>query len=200
VWPEPRVVAIAASKKSLRRILGIDPGSVITGFGIIETDGVRDFHVHHGAIRIAGDDLPEKLGFILHSIGQLIDEWQPAEVSVEQVFVSKNPMSALKLGQARGAAICAAVQRGLPVAEYSPRTIKQAAVGYGSADKEQMQEMIRVLLTLEQRPPSDAADGLAAALCHAHSSLPHAEQGVVKAVRGATGGGRRRHKRWSSVP
>lgn len=188
----------------MRRVIGIDPGSVITGYGIIDSDGVRDFHVNHGCIRVAGDSLPEKLGHILYEVGQLIEKWQPAEMGIEQVFVAKNPMSALKLGQARGAAICAAVQRGLPVAEYSARTVKQAAVGYGAAGKEQMQEMIRVLLSLEKQPSSDAADGLAVALCHAHSVTTRAViendgSGNMPSLT-RRGGGKRRAKRWVSVP
>ncbi len=186
----------------MKRILGIDPGSVVTGFGVIDSDGVRDFHVAHGGIRVAGDSLPEKLGYILYQIDQLIEKWQPVEMGIEQVFVSKNPMSALKLGQARGAAICAAVQRGLPVSEYSAKTIKQAAVGYGAADKSQMQEMIRVLLSLQEQPGSDAADGLAVAICHAHTvntqnllSKHPAYKAQLK-----SSGGRRKNKRWVSAP
>ena len=114
-------------------------------------------------------------------------------MAIESVFVSKNPMSALKLGQARGAAICAAVQCGLKVYEYAPKAIKQAAVGYGSADKDQMQEMIRLLLSLEQLPKPDAADGLAVAICHAHTV------GAAKYIRSASGG-RRKSKRWTSIP
>lgn len=189
----------------MRRILGIDPGSVITGFGIVDSDGVRDFHVGHGCIKVEGDNLPEKLGHILYEVGCLIDYWKPTEVGIEEVFVSKNPMSALKLGQARGAAICAAVQRGLPVAEYSARTVKQAAVGYGAAGKDQMQEMIRVLLSLPELPPSDAADGLAVALCHAHSvsnAKVVAKDGTIKEMPSLTrrGSGKRRAKRWVSIP
>ena len=186
----------------MKRILGIDPGSVVTGFGVIDSDGVRDFHVSHGGIRVAGDSLPEKLGYILFEVGRLIDKWQPVEMGIEQVFVSKNPMSALKLGQARGAAICAAVQKGLPVSEYSARTVKQSAVGYGAADKSQMQEMIRVLLSLQELPAADAADGLAVALCHAHTvntqnllSKHPAYKDQLKAS-----AGRRKNKRWVSVP
>lgn len=184
----------------MKRILGIDPGSVVTGYGVIDSDGVRDFHVAHGAIRVAGDDLAEKLGHILYKVDQLIGEWRPQEVGVEQVFVSKNPMSALKLGQARGAAICAAVQRGLPVAEYSARTIKQSAVGYGGADKGQMQEMIKVLFSLRELPQADAADGLAVALCHAHSvgrqTLLDKHPAIGQQIRTT---GRRKNKRWLSV-
>jgi len=177
----------------VKRILGIDPGSVITGYGFVDSDGVRDSHVANGSIRIQGDDLPSKLDFIFNEITALIEHFQPAEMAIESVFVSKNPMSALKLGQARGAAICAAVQRGLPVHEYAPKSIKQAAVGYGSADKKQMQEMIRLLLGLEQLPKPDAADGLAVAICHAHTN-------DKLQVRGAASGGRRRSKRWMSLP
>ncbi len=177
----------------VKRILGIDPGSVITGYGVVDSDGVRDFHVANGSLRIKGDELPEKLGFILEQVTGLITQWQPAEVAIESVFVSKNPMSALKLGQARGAAICAAVQLGLPVSEYAPKAIKQAAVGYGGAGKEQMQEMIRLLLSLEELPKPDAADGLAVALCHAHI-------GGNKNYLRSSSGGRRKSKRWTSVP
>lgn len=181
----------------LKRVLGIDPGSVITGYGVVDTDGVRDFHVAHGIVRVVGESLPDKLGYILAEVGAIIEQWQPSEVGIEQVFVSNNPMSALKLGQARGAAICAAVQRGLPVAEYSPRTIKQAAVGYGAAGKEQMQEMVRVLLSLDSLPTADAADGLAVALCHAHSMNAMVSSSALSFRRGS---GRRRSKRWTSVP
>ncbi len=177
----------------MKRILGIDPGSVITGYGLVDSDGTRDFHIANGSLRIRGDDLPQKLGFILSEVTGLIEQWQPAEVAIESVFVSKNPMSALKLGQARGAAICAAVQCGLPVHEYAPKAIKQAAVGYGSADKNQMQEMIRLLLSLEELPKPDAADGLAVAICHAHTG------GAGNFLRSASGG-RRKSKRWTSVP
>jgi len=181
------------AKANLKRILGIDPGSVITGFGVIDSDGVRDFHVANGSIKVKGDDLGQKLGFILAAVGDVISEWQPAEVAIESVFISKNPMSALKLGQARGAAICAAVQTGLPIFEYAPKSVKQAAVGHGGAGKEQMQEMIKMLLSLSELPRQDAADGLAVALCHAHSN------GVLGSS-GSQASGRRRSKRWVSVP
>lgn len=186
---------------SMKRILGIDPGSVVTGYGVVDSDGVRDFHVCNGAIRVAGDSLPEKLGYILYQVGELIEQWQPVEMGIEQVFVSNNPMSALKLGQARGAAICAAVQRGLPVSEYSARTVKQSAVGYGAADKAQMQEMIRVLLSLPDLPGSDAADGLAVALCHAHSmNTKNVLSQHPEFKQGKASGGRRKNKRWVSLP
>lgn len=177
----------------MKLILGIDPGSVVTGYGVIRTDGVRDFHVANGSIRIKGANLPEKLGHVIREVGAIIDQWQPAEVGVEEVFVSKNPMSALKLGQARGAAICAAVERDLPVFEYTPRSIKQAIAGYGAADKNQMQNMIAMLLSLQDMPGPDAADGLAVALCHAHSN-------GLGSVATRSRSGRRRNRRWSAVP
>ncbi|MCB1756978.1 MAG: crossover junction endodeoxyribonuclease RuvC [Gammaproteobacteria bacterium] len=151
------------------RVLGIDPGSVITGYGVIETDGIRSFHLDHGHIRVAGDDLPEKLGFIYHQVEQLVGKWQPDEAGVEQVFMSNNAMSALKLGQARGAAICAMVQHGVKVSEYTPRLVKQAVVGNGAASKEQVQHMVRTLLGINTSVQADAADALAIAICHGHS-------------------------------
>ncbi len=151
------------------RVLGIDPGSVITGYGVVDTDGIRSFHVAHGHLRIAGDDLPEKLGFIYYEIERLVKKWEPVEAGIEQVFMSNNAMSALKLGQARGAAICAMVQQGVKVYEYTPRLVKQAVVGTGAAKKEQVQHMVQVLLGMNEKLQADAADGLAVALCHGHS-------------------------------
>lgn len=181
----------------MKRILGIDPGSVITGYGVVDSDGIRDFHIANGSLRIKGDDLPQKLGFVFTEISTIIEQWQPAEVAIESVFVSNNPMSALKLGQARGAAICAAVTLGLPVHEYSPKAIKQAAVGYGGADKSQMQEMIRLLLSLKEVPKPDAADGLAVAICHAHTG---GKASYSRGMPGTSTGGRRKSKRWTSIP
>lgn len=151
------------------RILGIDPGSRITGYGIIESDGVKSTHVVNGALRMQDKELPPRLGQIFTGICQVIDEFQPTVMAIEQVFVSKNPASALKLGQARGAAICAAVSRQLEVVEYSPTRIKQSVVGTGRAEKEQVQHMVQLILKLPERPVSDAADALAVALCHAHT-------------------------------
>ena len=153
----------------LIRVLGIDPGSVITGYGLIESDGARSFHLAHGHIRVKGDNFAEKLGHIFSALGEVITEWQPQEVAIEQVFLSNNPMSALKLGQARGAAITAAVSRQLPVAEYAPRLVKKVVTGSGSADKNQVQTMVRALLQIVPAVQVDAADGLAIAICHAHS-------------------------------
>ena len=151
------------------RILGIDPGSRFTGFGIIEVDGGRALPIHQGVIKAGSGEFPERLGIIFSGISDLIDEFRPDEVAVETVFVSKNASSALKLGQARGAAVCAAIAKGLPVAEYSPRSVKQAIVGRGGADKVQVQHMVTVLLQLKEKLAEDAADALAVALCHQHT-------------------------------
>ena len=151
------------------RILGIDPGSRITGFGIIEVNGDRAIAVQHGVIKAGTGEFPERLGIIFAGIRDLIDEHQPAEVAIETVFVSRNAGSALKLGQARGAAICAAISQGIPVSEYAPRSVKQAIVGRGGADKVQVQHMVMVLLQLQEKLQEDAADALAVALCHQHT-------------------------------
>jgi crossover junction endodeoxyribonuclease RuvC len=151
------------------RILGIDPGSRFTGFGIIEVQGDRATHVRHGVIRTGTGEFTERLGVIFEELREVIRAEAPAEVAVETVFISHNAASALKLGQARGAAICAAISMGLPVAEYSPRSVKQAIVGRGAADKVQVQHMVSVLLQLRETPAEDAADALAVALCHQHT-------------------------------
>ena len=153
----------------MMRILGIDPGSRFTGFGIIEVNGDRITPVHQGVIKTGAGGFPERLGIIFNGIRDLVEEFKPDEAAVETVFFSKNANSALKLGQARGAAICAVVSRGVPVAEYSPRSVKQAIVGRGGADKVQIQHMITVLLQLKEKPAEDAADALAVALCHQHT-------------------------------
>ena len=152
----------------MTRIIGIDPGSRITGYGIIEQQGQQISYIASGCIRTSDSTFPERLGTIFTGVEQLLEEFRPEEMAVEQVFVNKNAGSALKLGQARGAAICAGVNRSLPVAEYAPREIKQAIVGRGGADKDQVQHMVCVLLQLTDRPPSDAADALAVAICHGH--------------------------------
>ena len=151
------------------RILGIDPGSRFTGFGIIEVAGDRTTVIHQGVIKAGAGEFPERLGIIFSGISELIDTFSPNEVAIETVFVSKNSSSALKLGQARGAAMCAAIARHLPVAEYSPRSVKQAVVGRGGADKVQVQHMVSVLLQLKEKLAEDAADALAVALCHQHT-------------------------------
>lgn len=150
------------------RILGIDPGSRVTGFGVIDSDGVRSALVESGCIRLDDGDFATRLGRIYAGLHGVLDRLGPAEVAVEQVFVAHNAQSALKLGHARGAAICAAVMAGLPVFEYTPREVKQAVVGTGGADKVQVQHMVRRLLAIDAELAADAADALAVALSHAH--------------------------------
>lgn len=152
----------------MTRILGIDPGSVRTGVGIIDAQGQTLRHVHHVTLDIGRGDFPGRLRRIFEQLCDVIHQYQPEEVAVEDVFVSRNAASALKLGQARGAAICAAVSMNKPVAEYAPRAVKQAIVGRGSADKHQIQHMVSVLLNLGEKPAEDAADALGVAVCHAH--------------------------------
>lgn len=151
------------------RVFGIDPGSRVTGYGVVDTDGTRSRHVDSGCIRTSAGGFTERLGEIFHGIGQLLDQWQPHEVAIEQVFVARNAASALKLGQARGAAITAIVTRRIPVFEYTPAAVKQGLVGNGRAEKEQVQHMIRVILGLQGSLGLDQSDALAIALCHAHS-------------------------------
>ena len=157
------------------RILGIDPGSRLTGFGVIEVAQNKVSYVTSGCIRVEGKALPQKLKSIFTSVAEIVAEFQPEELAIERVFVKANVDSALKLGQARGAAICAAVIQDLEVFEYSPTEIKKAVVGKGHADKAQMQFMVRALLNLPGIPQEDAADALACALCHRHTrdSLLH---------------------------
>jgi len=151
------------------RIIGIDPGSRVTGVGIIEVQGERVRAVHYGVIKAGNGEFPQRLGLIFDGLRQLLAEHRPEAGAVESVFLSHNAGSALKLGQARGAAICALIDGGLSVAEYSPRSVKQAIVGRGGADKVQIQHMVRVLLGLAETPVEDAADALAVALCHHHT-------------------------------
>jgi len=150
------------------RIIGIDPGLRITGFGVIEKFGTRLSYITSGCIRSTGDELPERLKSILQGLREVIAIHQPRQAAVEKVFVNLNPQSTLALGQARGTAICAAVDAGLPVAEYTALQVKQAVVGNGHAAKVQVQEMVKRLLRLQAAPGSDAADALACAICHAH--------------------------------
>jgi crossover junction endodeoxyribonuclease RuvC len=153
----------------MMRILGIDPGSRFTGIGVIEVNGDRIRPVRYGVIKTGDGEFPQRLGIIFSGILDLIADYAPDEVAIESVFMSKNAASALKLGQARGAAVCAAISKDLPVSEYSPRSVKQAIVGRGSADKVQIQHMVSVLLQLKEKPVEDAADALAVALCHQHT-------------------------------
>ena len=153
------------------RILGIDPGSRATGYGLIVKEGNRLIHVDNGVIRPPEKaTLPERLHTIFLGLGEIISEYSPQYAAVEQVFVARNPQSALKLGQARGAAILAATQAGLPVGEYSAMQVKSSVVGYGRAAKGQVQQMVKALLKLPEIAQEDASDALAVAICHAHSS------------------------------
>jgi len=151
------------------RILGIDPGSTITGFGVIEMHGGGLRYVTSGCIRMRGEALPQRLKTIYDSVSEIIGSTRPDGLAIEEVFVARNARSALVLGQARGAAICAAVGHDLPVSEYSALKIKQSVVGYGRADKEQVQHMVRTILGLASAPQADAADALACAICHGHT-------------------------------
>ena len=153
---------------SRQRILGIDPGLRVTGFGVIERSGNRLAYVTSGCVRSGAGELAARLKTILEGLSEVIARHQPGEVAVEKVFVNVNAQSTLALGQARGRAICAAVLAGLPVAEYTALQVKQSVVGKGHAAKEQVQHMVRRLLALPGDPSPDAADALACAICHAH--------------------------------
>ncbi len=149
-------------------ILGIDPGSRLTGYGLVEAIGADVRFIDCGLIQAGSDDFAVRLKRIFDGLGAIISDNAPTELAIEKVFVHRNVTSALKLGQARGAALLAAATRELAVYEYSPNEIKQAVTGRGHAGKEQIQHMIRVLLNLKEAPAVDAADALAVAVCHAH--------------------------------
>lgn len=153
------------------RIFGIDPGSLRTGYGCVESDGRVLRLVTCGAIGSrSGDEFPSRLARIHRELAALLDDCRPDCVAVESLFHASNVHSALKLGHARGVAILAAIEAGCPVVEYAPAEVKQAVVGYGRAEKHQVQDMIKILLGLTARPtPHDAADALAVAICHLHS-------------------------------
>lgn len=155
-------------------ILGIDPGSRITGYGLIKVEKTKAEYLASGCIRMPTDDLPARLLTIYQNIGELIQQYSPNQAAIEQVFVGKSVSSALTLGHARGAAILAVAEAGLPLGEYAPRTIKQAVAGTGAADKGQVQAMVVRLLGLNRTPSADAADALAVALCHSYSDNPYA--------------------------
>ncbi len=160
------------------RILGIDPGLRVTGFGVIEQTGQQLVYVASGCIRSGEGELPQRLKVLLEGLQEVIAGYKPQCVAIEQVFVNINPQSTLLLGQARGAAICAAVASALPVAEYTALQVKQAVVGAGKAKKEQVQAMVRRLLKLPGDPSPDAADALACAICHAHGGQGYGGVGV----------------------
>lgn len=148
------------------RILGIDPGSQITGFGIIEQMRGRQKYIVSGCIRIAKHSWQSRLQHIFEGLTKVILEYSPTAVAIEKIFVHKNVASALKLGQARGVAMLVASLNGLPISEYTARQVKKAVVGYGAANKAQIQHMMQVLLKLNGLPQADAADALAIAMCH----------------------------------
>ena len=156
------------------KIFGIDPGSDCTGYGCVDTDGSRHRMVVSGAIRTtAARSFPEKLLQIHAGLSALLAECRPDCVAIENLFHAANVRSALKLGHARGVAMLAAVEAGVPVFEYTPAEIKRAIVGYGRAEKRQMQQMVKLILGLAELPsPHDAADALAVAICHVHSAPP----------------------------
>ena len=153
-------------------ILGIDPGSRVTGYGIIRAIGNRQEYVTSGCIKTTDKaTLPERLDVIFQGVSQIVNEFVPDEMAIERIFMARSAESALKLGQARGVAIVAAVNQGLPVHEYEARKIKQAVVGSGAASKAQIQHMVMTLLNLPSKPQSDAADALAIAICHNNTCL-----------------------------
>jgi crossover junction endodeoxyribonuclease RuvC len=152
-------------------ILGIDPGSNVTGFGVIGVAGNKYNYITSGVICTTKNNLSKQLREIFDGISGLVISHQPEEVAIEQVFIHANVNSALKLGQARGVAIVAASGENIKIAEYSARQIKQAVVGYGNAEKNQVQHMVKLLLKLKDKPKTDEADALAVAICHANSRL-----------------------------
>lgn len=154
-------------------VLGIDPGTATTGYGLVQQrDGRQVKLVDYGVIRTSSDrPMAERLKKLYHDLDDIIAEYRPDEAAVEELFFSRNVTTALTVGQARGVAMLAAAEAGLPVHEYKPAEIKQAVVGYGNASKEQVQEMVRVLLGIDKIPrPDDAADAVAVAICHIHSA------------------------------
>jgi crossover junction endodeoxyribonuclease RuvC len=171
-----------AQPSHVTRILGIDPGSQRTGVGIIDADaGGATRHVFHMALQLLDNEtFPLRLKQIFDDMCALIEEHRPDEVAIERVFMARNPDSALKLGQARGAAICAAVHRGLTVTEYAPKEIKQAVVGTGAAGKGQIQHMVGMLLNISPKLQADAADALAVALTHAHTRASMLRIGIPR--------------------
>jgi crossover junction endodeoxyribonuclease RuvC len=151
------------------RILGVDPGSRTTGYAVIDTDGQRSVRVVSGSIRVGEHPWPERLGLIFDRVTEIVTEHRPHEMAVEQLIFARDPKAALKIGQARGAVLCAGLKGGVTVHEYSPKTVKLAVVGTGGAEKGQVQHMVRILLAIPEEPAEDEADALAIALCHAHS-------------------------------
>jgi crossover junction endodeoxyribonuclease RuvC len=167
----PVVAAPATPQEALpesARILGLDPGSITTGYAIIDCVGAKSTYVTSGSIHTSGESFPDRLQVIFAAVAKLAEEWRPQEVSIERVFMHRNADSAIKLGQARGAALCGSFAVLPRIFEYAPREIKLAVVGTGAAQKEQMQVMVKHLLRLSGEVAPDAADAIAIALCHAH--------------------------------
>ncbi|MDJ0794958.1 MAG: crossover junction endodeoxyribonuclease RuvC [Woeseiaceae bacterium] len=167
-----------------RRILGIDPGSRLTGFGILDFDGDTPAYVSSGTVKSIDGGFADRLRQIFEAVGGIMHEFSPDIVAIESVFMHKNASSALKLGHARSAALCATFEHDVEVFEYAPREIKQAVVGTGSATKEQVQHMVVSILKLDGTPAPDAADALAAALCHGNQHRVHAQLGTGKRIAG----------------
>lgn len=165
------------------RVIGLDPGSRVTGFGVIETKGSSFRHIESGNVRLPDLALPERLREIFDRLSQVIERTQPEVMAVEKVFMARNAQSALTLGQARGVAIVAAANHGLEIREYSALQVKQALVGRGRAAKQQVQHMVRILLELQQPPPMDTADALACAICHLNTT-----QGAARIRAGISAG------------
>lgn len=153
------------------RVLGVDPGSRLTGYGVVDVDGEALRYVASGCIRTTRGPFTERLAGIYRGVDEVITAYAPNEFVVEEVFFARNPQSALKLGQARGVAVAVAVRADLPVSEYAVRAVKQAVVGTGGATKAQVQYMVRALLALSAEPSPDAADALAVAICHVNTRL-----------------------------
>jgi crossover junction endodeoxyribonuclease RuvC len=172
------------------RILGIDPGSQVTGYGVVEKRGTSLIHVDNGGIFTRnGDSFPGKLRTLFAGISELVENYHPDEVAIENIFVSKNVRSSFQLGHARGVIMVAAANRNLPIYEYTPLTVKQALVGYGRASKDQIQQMVKHLLRLPETTYHDASDALAVAICHLNTMKWNAQ---VKAAEAAPAAGGRR--------
>jgi crossover junction endodeoxyribonuclease RuvC len=157
-------------------VLGIDPGTAITGWGLVSREGNELALVDYGTVRTSGDaSLPQRLQVLYRDLGQIISSHQPSAVAVEKLFFNKNVRTAMTVGQARGVVLLAVAEAGLPVHEYTPLEVKQSVCGYGRASKEQIQKLVQMLLGLDSVPqPDDAADAIAIAICHIHSSRLHA--------------------------
>lgn len=173
-----------SDKTASARILGIDPGSRLTGYGVVDFRGDGASYVASGTVSSVEGGFADRLRQIFRSVGQILGEYRPDVVSIESVFMHKNAGSALKLGHARSAALCATFDYDVDVFEYAPREIKLAVVGNGSASKEQVQHMVVSILRLDGTPSADAADALAAALCHGHHRRLQARLGTGKRIAG----------------